>query len=206
MKQVDKDSYLFNRYSFPGRWVSYYHQISLTLACEPKTILEIGVGDKVFANYVKQNTSIEYKCLDVAEDLEPDILGSVTSIPLTNNSVDAVCAFEVLEHLPFDQFSTSISEIARIAKKYAIISLPHYGPALKASLKLPFLPELQLALKLPFPRHHTFNGQHYWEIGKRQYPASRIRKILQEFFIVEREFIPFENQYHHFFLLRKKSL
>lgn len=204
MKQVDKIAYDFLHYSHPGRFVSYYYQIAEVLAINPENVLEIGVGDGVFRDYIKNNTGISYMSIDVAEDLRPDVVGDVIKLPLIDESFDVVCAFEVLEHIPFEQFEEALREIRRVARDMAILSLPHFGPPVKFLLKLPFLPEVSFAFKIPFLSKHIFNGQHYWEIGKRGYPQKKIKDILQKYFIIKKEFIPFENQYHHFFVLEKK--
>lgn len=198
-KQVDKDAYDFRSYAAGGRFVSYFHQLRCLLDRKPQSVLEAGVGDGLVGDYLRRNTAVQYQSLDVAEDLRPDILGSVLAIPLADKSVDISCAFEVLEHLPFEKFETALGELARVARTHVVISLPHYGPAFKCSLKLPLLPELKLAFKIPHPLPHSFDGQHYWEIGKKGYPPARIRACLQKFGTIEEEFIPFESQYHHFF-------
>lgn len=203
-KQVDKKHYEFRKYSRPERWVSYFHQINQVLSLEPESVLEIGVGDKVFGSYIKQNTDIQYKNLDIAEDLDPDIMGSVLNIPLQDNSFDLVCAFEVLEHLPFHDFERALREMHRVARKNVVISLPHFGPPVQFFLKVPFFRALKFAFKVPYKAKHVFNGEHYWEIGKREYSTLRIRKVLSKYFTIVDEFIPFENQYHHFFMLCKK--
>lgn len=204
-KQIDKSHYYFQKYCYPDRWASYYHQINESLKLEPKNILEIGAGDKFFGNYIKSNTGIEYKNLDIANDLNPDTLGSVDDMPVADNSFDLVCAFEVLEHLPFEKFEKCLNELKRVSKKYIVISLPHFGPPVKFLIKLPFLPKISFAFKIPFARKHTFNGQHYWEIGKRGYSSRAIRGILKKYFVVEKEFVPFENQYHRFYILTKHT-
>lgn len=154
--------------------------------------------------YIKNNTDIFYKSLDSDRERMPDILASVDKIPLDNNSFDAVCAFEVLEHLPFEKFEKALAEMSRVARSDVVLSLPHFGPPVKFLIKLPFLPEIKFAFKIPFARKHIFNGQHYWEIGKRGYSAKSIRAILEKYFTVKKEFIPFGNQYHHFYILKKK--
>lgn len=201
--QVEKSSYEFAHYGFEERFVSYYYQLREVIHLIPESILEVGVGDGVFGSFVKQNTALSYRSLDIAADLSPDIVGSVTEIPLPDNSVDVACAFEVLEHIPFDKFDIAVAELARVAKRYVVISLPHFGPSLSLSLKIPFVPHIRVALKLPFPQKHIFNGQHYWEIGKRGYPPKRIRAILSAYGTIERDFVPFASQYHHFFVLKK---
>lgn len=204
MKQVDKTAYQFGKYTDLNRWVSYFHQIEQVLKTKPKTLLEVGVGDGVLRDYLKSNTEVLYTSLDIADDLKPDVVGSVLKMPFADDSFDTVCAFEVLEHLPFDQFEVALAELKRVSKGNVILSLPHFGPPVKFLLKLPFLPQIKVAFKIPHPRLHVFDGQHYWEIGKRYFPLSKIRKVLSKHFVIKAEFVPFENQYHHFFILHKK--
>jgi len=205
MKQVDKHSYDFHLYVQPERWMSYYHQIDEVLALSPKSVLEVGVGDGILRDYIKSNTTINYQSIDVAEDLHPDIVGSVENIPLPDNSIDVVCAFEILEHLPFEAFEKALCEIKRVSRGHVAISLPHFGPPIQFMLKIPFLKVIRFAIKIPFFKVHIFNGQHYWEIGKKGYPPTRIRIVIEKHFDITKEFIPFESQYHHFFVLQKKS-
>lgn len=204
MKQVDKDAYKFEKYCGLDRWSSYHYQISEILKLNPSSVLEVGTGDGVLREYLKNTTNIDYKSLDIAQDLNPDILGSVEDIPLLNNQFELVCAFEILEHLPFEKFERSLQELHRVSKKNVVISLPHFGPAIKILFKIPFLPEVKFAFKVPYPKEHFFNGQHYWEIGKKGYSQRKIRKVVERYFIIKNEFVPFENQYHHFYSLEKK--
>ena len=121
-KQVNKTHYDFMKYVGRGRWMSYYYQLKYIYELKPKNVLEIGAGN----NFLKKQLSKEmsYKTMDVAKDLNPDILGSVDNIPLKNNSFDLVCCFQALEHLPFNLFEKSLKEIARVSKKDVLISLP----------------------------------------------------------------------------------
>lgn len=204
MKQVDKDAYEFARYAHPGRFVSYYHQIDEVLKLSPEEVLEVGVGDGVFRDYLKNNTNIRYTSVDVANDLNPDVVGSVTELPFPDASFDVVCAFEVLEHLPFTEFERSLVELRRVARRAVVLSLPHFGPPVQVYIKIPLFSSLRISFKIPFAKKHIFNGQHYWEIGKKGYSLCRTRLIIRKYFVIEREFVPFENQYHHFFILRDK--
>ena len=204
--QVNKSHYNFNKYSFEGRFVSYYWQLRETLALAPSSILEVGVGDRVFGDFIKNNTSVAYTSVDVAEDLHPDIVGSILKLPFDDKSFDVVCAFEVLEHLPFEQFDRAVAELSRVARSHVVISIPHFGPMFSFSFKIPFVPEIRVAWKIPFPKKHVFNGQHYWELGKSGYPIRRIREILQSRGEIIHDFVPFGNAYHHFFALRVESL
>ncbi len=204
MKQVAKDAYTFERYVGIDRWSSYYYQLQEILAQNPKSVLEIGVGDRIIGTVLKAS-GVSYTSADVAEDLSPDIVADVTALPFAENSFDVVCAFEVLEHLPFEQFERALSELARVSRRVVLLSLPHFGPSLRLEFKVPFIPRVRLAWKVPYPQVHIFDGQHYWEIGKRGFPVRRIRNILLRQFQIENEFVPFENQYHHFFVLKKND-
>jgi len=203
-KQINKEEYTIQKYGHIDRFVSYAHQLREIAKCNPKTMLEIGVGDRLVGNYIRNNTAIHYTSADIADDVGADVIASVTELPFEDNSFDVACAFEVLEHLPYDLFDTALSELARVSKKDVLISLPHFAPPIKFLLKLPFLPELKFAFKVPYPRVHKFDGQHYWEIGKKGYSVAQIREKLQKYFEIRNEYVPFGNQYHHFFVLTKK--
>lgn len=204
-RQVDKNHYDFKAYSHLGRWASYFFQLKETLLFNPESILEIGVGDRVFGDYVKNNTDIKYISVDVAEDLKPDVLASITALPFKDDEFDVSCAFEVLEHIPFESFGIALLEMSRVSKKGVIVSLPHFGPSCELSLKVPFIKRVKIACKLPFHPNHVWNGEHYFEIGKKGYEIRKIRKILSKHFIIKNDFVPFENQYHHFFVLIPKK-
>jgi hypothetical protein len=200
-KQIDKAHYACGGYGFEGRFVSYYHQLREVLSRNPQSVLEVGVGDRVFGNFIKDNTSVSYTSVDIAEDLHPDKVGSITSIPMGDKSVDIACAFEVLEHIPFEEFDQAVGELVRVARRYVVISVPHFGPMLSFSLKIPFLPRVRFAFKVPYPKAHVFNGQHYWEVGKQGYPVSLIRQKLCQHGQIIADYVPFNSDYHHFFVV-----
>lgn len=206
-KQIDKSRYVFGKYVHKPRWISYWHQIDEILSKEDaSSVLDIGPGTdflKVMLELWKPE--MNYKTLDVAGDVKPDIVGSVTEIPLEDRSFDIVSAFQVLEHIQFSDFENALMEMKRVSKKYVIISLPHKSPTVEVHFRAPLTPRVQKAIKIPFPREHQFDGQHYWEVGKKGYSPSKILNILKKHFIVEEDYIPFENQYHHFYVLTKRT-
>lgn len=208
-KQVDKNHYRFSHYvSKNHRWVSYYHQLDELFSLpDIETVLEVGPGMPLVRDMLKYHRpEVLYKSIDIARDLHPDILGSVTQMPVKNDSYDVVCVFQILEHIPYEDFKTALSEIARVSKQHVLISLPHFGPSIKFQLKIPLLPLVQIAVKVPYPKRHQWNGQHYWEIGKQGFPVRKIRKELENYFVIDKEYIPYENQCHRFFVLRKKNI
>ncbi|MST04013.1 MAG: methyltransferase domain-containing protein [Candidatus Pacebacteria bacterium] len=203
---VSENHYNFSKYVFLGRWVSYWYQIKEVLDLRPNSLLVVGAGDEVVFDVISKYVK-NIKTIDIDERLNPDIVGSVTSMPIEKDSFDLVLVAEVLEHLPFEEFEKCILEISRVSRKYAVISLPHFGPPLKFSFKLPFLKEFFISLRLPlYHPKHKFNGQHYWEMGKMGFPPKLIKEKILARFKILKEFVPYENQYHHFFVLEKNNL
>lgn len=196
------NQYSFNQYVPESRWQSYWQQINQALSFSPKSILVIGVGDGVVVDYLK-NYVENVQTLDIDTDLNPDIVASVTNMPIADNSFDVVMCAEVLEHIPFDEFKKALSEIKRVTRKNVIISLPHFGPAVKLSFKIPFLKEVKFAFKIPYAKQHVLGGQHFWEIGKKNYKLKFINHIIADHFNINKDFVPFDNQYHHFYILTK---
>ncbi len=117
-KQVNKEHYSFEKYFYPGRWMSYWYQTK-EISCKQdiKTVLDIGSGTTFMHDILKiHRPDIEYKTLDIAKDIKPDFIGEVTAIPLPDSSYDAVTAFQVLEHIEFSDFESALLEMKRVSK------------------------------------------------------------------------------------------
>lgn len=203
--QVSSLHYKFEKYIEKPRWMSFYYQLSIINSLNSKSILEVGVGTNFLKKYFS-DTKIKYKTLDIAKDLNPDILGSVDNIPLKDNSFDLVCAFQVLEHLPFDKFEKCLKEMSRVSKKYVLISLPYLNLFYYVKIKIPLIKPFYIGILMPqFWRTPKFNGEHYWEIGAKRYPLKKIKRIMNKFFNIKKITHPCENKYHIFFVLEKKK-
>ena len=58
---------------------------------------------------------------------------------------DHLMAFEILEHIPFEEFQKIIKKIPTFVKKYAFISLPrNERTLLDLEIKLPLLKKIKL--------------------------------------------------------------
>lgn len=193
----------WKRYENPERWTSYQMQIDSLLEFAPSTCLEIGVGNHIVSDALKR-LGIKVTTFDVDPTLEPDVVGSVAErLPFDDNAFDVLLCAEVLEHLPFASFTSSLDEIARVSKVGAVISLPHWGYTFRCIADLPGLPKLRHAWKLPF-QTQTPKGEHEWEIGRRDYPLARIVGEMSTRFKIRRHFLSVWMPYHHFFLLEKR--
>lgn len=203
--QVTKEHYRSCSYDTKDRWVSYWYQIHKVLDLVPKNVLEIGPGNKTVTDALRK-AGTEVTAVDIAPDLQPDVIASVLKLPFGENSFDAVLCAEVLEHLPFDKFTKALAEIHRVSKRFTILSLPHAGYVFSMEWKSPLLKKKQWIWKLPFFwKVHRFNGEHYWELGKRGYSVGKIKRIITaEGFVIREGEIHADDPAHYFFVLEKK--
>lgn len=203
--QVDPSLYGTSAYNKKARFISYWHQINEISKVRPGLCLEIGVGSRFVASYLK-NSGINVKTIDIDRQLCPDVAGDITRLPFVDCAFDLVACYEVLEHMPYTHFSKSVSEIARITRKFAIISLPDAEPAYRFLVTLPILGEISKMLTVPRMRKpvHEFDGQHYWEIGKHGYPLRKIVADIESAGLrMESTYRIFENPRHRFMVLKK---
>ncbi|MGQ9682308.1 MAG: class I SAM-dependent methyltransferase [Anaerolineae bacterium] len=167
--------YFSVEYCSPERLASYAYQIREVLGVRPQRVLEIGPGNGLVA-HVLRGAGLQVVTLDCDPRLRPDVLGSVLNLPLAARSCDVVLCCEVLEHLPFGQVIPALSEIRRVVRLKAVLTLPNASRYCRALVQGPLLGKRAFVSALPRlrPRPHVFDGQHYWEIGKAGFPMSRI--------------------------------
>lgn len=207
--QVDNHFYNKNYDSLP-RFVSYYHQINTILKLETNNILEIGVGNKMVSNYLKE-MGLNLTTCDFDTNLKPDIVADIRKIPLPDNSFETVMACEVLEHLPWKQLDSALAELFRITNKYVVVSIPYASLCFEFAFKFPNADKIfknyfaNLLIRIPLKVKNKFNGEHYWEMGKIGFPKSKIRKLLSKYFNILEESSPALSSYHYFFVLKKKK-
>lgn len=206
-KQVDSSHYAFADYMDKKRWISTWHQVYEVLRVEPAKVLEIGPGLGLFKS-VATIYGVHVETFDIDPDLKPDHLGSVFEMPFEDGEFDAVCAVQMLEHLEFEQALLAVSEMARVSAKALIISLPEATKRYPIQVTVP-----RLGLKnwhVPYPHlkpiPNSFDGQHYWEIGK---DGFSVRRIVAAFaisagMVLDREFLVPENPRHRFLIYKRK--
>lgn len=202
--QVERDHYFNSGYNHKARWLTYFYQIELLSKLHAKKVLEIGPGHG-WVKRIAADLGIHIETVDIDPALQPDYVASLAELPLPDNSYDVVCAFEVLEHIPFDTFITNIQEMARVSKKYVVISVPDHRRILfHLRLKIPFLKYKEIFIKIPTSTEHIFDGQHYWEIGKKGYPVSAVTDAIRKAgLILENSVVYSDTPTNHFFVLRK---
>lgn len=197
----------YKSYDSKERFCSYWHQLQEIVSLNPKSILEIGVGNGFVSKYLKQS-GFNIVTLDVDRRLSPDLAGSVLHIPFSDEAFDVVAGYELLEHLPYENFEEAISEIFRVSRSFALLSLPDANRFYRLYIQIPRIGEFRKLISLRRLRKpvHQFDGQHHWEIGKAGYSLETIlNDINKAGFNVERTYRVYEIPYHRFFILKKAS-
>jgi SAM-dependent methyltransferase len=193
------------------RFISYYYQANLIKELGVKRILEIGIGNKTLSDYLTRR-GVEVTTCDFNEDLEPDYVADIRKLPFENNSFEAVAAFEILEHLPWDQSQVALKELHRVSKRHVIISVPRICFYFEMALRFPLINKifkrtyLDFFVHIPFSFFQKCPPFHEWEIGRTHYPLRKIRTALRKHFNIRKEVRPILNPLHYFFILEKKSL
>jgi len=203
--QVDASHYEFGKYVTRKRWDSFWHQIDEVTRLVPKTVLEVGPGLGVLKS-VLATLGIDVRTVDIDPALSPDILGSALNLPIADNSVDVACAFQVLEHFPFDDSGRAFAELARVANKGIVISLPDSRRKWPYSIYIPKVGQKDFILTPPHaPKAHEFNGQHYWELNAKGYDENDIIRKFETYgncTLLKRYSAP-RNPYHRFMIFQK---
>lgn len=204
MVQVSKEHYS-KGYDSLKRFITYFYQIDSVIKLESNTVLEIGVGNKTVSNYLRQ-MGLKVTTCDFDKSLEPDVVADIRKMPFKANSFDTVVACQVLEHIPFDDFEKSLSELRRVTKKNAVISVSynHYYLENLFKIILPFFErQFYFTIKIPFFPKYKQDKEHYWELGRKNYSKRKVRKLIKKHFKISREFQPVLNSNRYFFILEK---
>lgn len=208
-KQVDKSHYEFKKYLNKQRWASMWHQLDEILKFEPKKVLEIGPGPGVFKVICSQ-FGIKVETLDIDPELNPDHIALANEMPFFDNMFDVVCAFQMLEHVPYEKSLQVFSEMARVARKGIVISLPDARRVFPFAFYIPLIGLKWLHIVRPHigRKKHLFDGEHCWEINTVGYPLTRISTDLQLTASVEllRTYRVHEHPYHRFFIFKKNVI
>lgn len=209
--QAEKaEKYSDRGYLTPRRWSSYALQIREVMLLKPEKILEIGPGNHLVSSILNK-LGFQIKTLDLDTRLKPTYIGSITDevlIKKLSGKFDLVLACQVFEHLKYEDFLQALRMLKRVAPK-VVMSLPYTevnSKFFQLSLKVPKLKKIAFTSKLIFkPMKHEFNGEHYWEIGKKNYSLFMVKRDIKKCgWRIEKSFLNPDNPFHQFFILSCK--
>lgn len=147
----------------------YDFSLPLIAEVEPETILEVGSGSEGVARFASQDYRITVSDIDFSDygtvelggeddDLER-VEASVTSLPFADRQFDVVLALDLIEHIPPEDRDRALSEIARVARRRAIIGCPTGVLALESDRRLGTIYDrLPRREKPEWLKEHLMNG------------------------------------------------
>ena len=189
-----------------GRWASVWHQLDEVIRLKPENVLEIGPGPGAFKQMATL-FGLTVETLDLDPNLKPDHVGSATALPFAEASFDVVCAFQMLEHLPYKTTLQAFAEMVRVSRRYVIISLPDARPLWPYQFYVPKIGTCRFFLPQPILKQgtHVFDGEHYWEINKIGYDLNHVSSDLIALCPLIKTYRVFENPYHRFFVFERTT-
>ena len=198
-----KEGHYLGRYESLPMWINHWHQIQAVLQLKRNKILEIGPGNGVVSQFLEK-CGLKVLTCDIDFHNKPDALSDVLYLPFRRNSFEIILCCEVLEHIPYSEFEQALFEIYRVSNEFAVISLPAPFVGAAVALNFPHLPVFKLHAGMRYFTAKKFDGQHYWELGRRGYPLKRIKNAMKNVgFNILYEFRPTLSLFCYFFVLKK---
>lgn len=158
-------------------WTYYWHQIRLVREEieESDKILEIGVGTRFTSNYLKSK-GYNVVTLDIDPDKQPDMVGNIVEMELPD-SYDYILAFEVFEHMPYEDFKKVLQMLNRHCRKRLLISVPR-NEKIWLSFQVILPGRKSFSFGITTRRKKIISKHHHWEVDHP--PVSR--KALEQTF------------------------
>lgn len=189
------------------------------------SVLEIGPGSGYFSSIISK-LGYEIKTADIRKTTNPDYLGDFRTKEI-ENKFDLVAAFEMLQHLPYDDVPDTMAKIADLSNRYVLISVPARVHRLELALELPpiFTPRRlglgwlrgkhSISIDWEWPRgkdphlpssdnRNYDHVPHYWGIGQNSFPRTRLFNDIESvgLKILWHKYNP--QHTHHLFVLAQK--
>ncbi|MCT7980285.1 class I SAM-dependent methyltransferase [Laspinema olomoucense] len=193
------------------RVISYYNQKRLIQALGKSVhkVLEVGIFNSLLSEFLVRE-GYEVIRADFDPGLNPDIILDLKSdFEIAHNTFDVIVLFQVLEHIPYEDFEAAIKKIAQATKKFVVISLPYNTAYLTLQVQF-FLYQYQRPRSVLFQIPKFWSNQpftpdeHCWEMGLKGYPKKRIIASLENAGLqLKREYQDPLEPYHYFFVLEK---
>lgn len=129
-------------------------------------ILEIGIGTSFTANYLKSK-NYNVTTFDIDDEKNPDIVGNIVEYDWRSERFSHVLAFEVFEHIPYDEFQKTLSNLQTVTE-HIFLSLPlNKRTVFSLEIKLPKLKKQYFSLSIN--KNEITTKNHFWEVGYENY-------------------------------------
>ncbi len=213
---IPKEYYDFSHYVSKERILTYWHQADEILAKKPERFLEVGIGNKIVSSIVKCY-GVNSVTADINESLCPDVVASITELDkdFKEGEFPFVLCARVLQHLPFSEFDRALSQLCYVTKDVLLLTLPVETICFYIRLRVTGRKPFTLPIRLPLiikriverilSRKTKSEKQNFWKINQsREQSMANIKRIIENYFIIEKSYQVPEDISHAFFVLRKK--
>lgn len=169
-----EDYYTENYFSYNQLW-SFIEQIYHIKQFQPQSVIEIGVGNGFVSEFLKR-MGIKVKTFDINPNLMPDIVAPLQDIGnyVKPNEFNLISCCEVLEHLPFEEFESSIRKFSNLSNNL-FLSLPNHGRyyGFGGLVKLPkFSRWMGIWFRFPLGKSRL-PDMHFWEVDYNQQTSKK---------------------------------
>jgi SAM-dependent methyltransferase len=115
----------------------FHHRlVERVAALEPATVLDAGCGEGFVARVLERRLpevavtgcDVSRSAVRLAAARQPAarfVVASLLALPFPDAAFDVVACIEVLEHLPAEQPQLALRELARVARRGVVVSVPH---------------------------------------------------------------------------------
>ncbi|WP_430811371.1 MULTISPECIES: class I SAM-dependent methyltransferase [unclassified Carboxylicivirga] len=199
-----------SKYHYSSDWIhqlederhwQYYHSQQklinkhLTLKAN---ILELGIGSSFTSNYLKSK-GFMVTTMDIDAAKEPDIVGNI----VTENpppQVDTMLAFEVFEHIPYNEFLATLKKLLNSNIKTILLSFP-YNEKVWFDIDVRVHVFGRICFQIATRRNRLTTNHHHWEIRYRQHSLQQIKNDMTQcgYRIVD----DYRKYSQHFFVLTR---
>jgi hypothetical protein len=207
-----------------ARFTSLQYQLKalIELGDEPKSVLEIGPGRGYF-RVMGELLGYDVSTLDLDPENQPDYDCDIAELDMAGG-FNVVCAFEVLEHMPYESSLKMFTEMLRLSSKWVVVSVPIKRNTWSLRVQIPerfirrrfgttwlrggkyfsIRTELPKRSDLSLPEEGNWKP-HHWELGRSSYPTGRLVRDLSNLgATLVQQFTNPSHDYHEYFVFEKK--
>ena len=140
------------------------------------SLVEIGIGSGFTSNYLRSK-KVDVLTVDIDKDKSPDIVSDATNFKPDKN-YDHFCAFEVFEHMDFDEMGSIIDNIKENINKNIFISVPIFKKT-PISLELK-IKSIWISITIATPKTKIIDPHHHWELNYKDYSEKRLLNVFEQ--------------------------
>jgi len=161
-------------------WEYYWYQQKLMQSRIDKEakILEVGVGSGFTANYMKSQ-GFTLNTVDIDAQKKPDFVMNIVEMDKSLDSYDVLLAFNIFEHLPFNDFLRVLDHLSVSSIHKLFIGLPLFRKiVMEGFFRVSVVPPLRFNISMN--KRKIKAEHHHWELGYKDFTLKRIRHEMHE--------------------------